>query len=179
MRIGVNQFVRRQTAESKYSHFEGSWDELVELVETNFYYCRKPGYRDGVILVLVPPGRFFSGVVEVTPDTQLRATFAARHEEERPFIQVEAVGAEKLPARAVEIVLYRRDVLLEEPGGASTGADWEIVSINARPTCESEPLTPVAMARNFFVLPGGTKAEYATEEFARSIIYWSKRAMRG
>ena len=179
MRIGINDFVRRQTPESKFSHFVGSWENVVELAEANFASA-KDGYRDGVVLVPVPFDGFYSGVVEVTPETPLRAEFSARREGEDPFLSIVAVGGEKLPAAAVDVVLYRRDVLLEEgPGGVSTQAEWEIVSLNARATEGPEPLTPVAMARNFLELVGGTKATYSAEEFAAAIIYWSRRAMRG
>ncbi len=132
------------------------------------------------MLVSVPAAGFFSGVVEVTDETQVRATFTARRPGEDPFIDVVAIGAEKLPAEHVDLVLYRRDVLLED-GADSVGTDceWELVSINARPTPEPEPMSPMAMARNFLELPGGTKADYTAEEFARAILYWSCRAMVG
>jgi hypothetical protein len=174
-KIAVNEFVKRQVPESRFSHFAGTWDELVALVELHFGEA-KPGYKDGILLVPVPPEGFFSGVVELSEDTPLRAEFAARRKGEEPYLQVVAVGGDKLPAKMVEVVLYRHDVLGSD---ASTDAEYEIVSVNARPTEEPEPQTPVAMARNFLELAGGTKAEYSAEDFARSIIYWSKRAMRG
>lgn len=173
--IDINALALRQTAKSKYSHFAGTAEELISLVEGNFNQ-QKAGYRDGVVLVPVSAENFFSGVVEVTPDTPLRATFGARRKGEDPYVQIEAVGGEKLPAKVVEVVCYRHDVLGAD---ASTEAEWEVVSINARPTEEPEPLTPVAMARNFLELPGGTKATYTAEAFAHAIMYWSKRAMRG
>lgn len=176
-KVAINKFVERQTADSRFSHFAGIWDELVELVKANFEKA-KPGYRDGVMTVPVPADRFFSGVVELVEDTPLKAEFSARRKGEEPYINVVAVGGEKIPAKAVEIVVYRHDVL-EADGDASTDAEWEVISINARPTDEPEPMTPVAMARNFLELVGGTKAEYTAEQFAQSIIYWSKRAMRG
>jgi len=177
--IGLNAFAIRQTASSKFSHFGGTAEELVALVESHFGAAR-PGYRDGVLLVRVPPENFFSGVVQVTPETPLRATFEARREGEDAFISVVALGGEKLPARAVDVVLYHRDVLLEDgPDSVSTEAEWEIVSLNARATEGPEPLTPTAMARNLLGLPGGTTAEYSAREFAEAIVYWSSRAMRG
>lgn len=176
--IGINKFVERQTAESKFSHFDGSLNNVAALAETLFNHFGSPGYRDGVVLVTVPTGGFFSGVVEVWPDTKLRAEFSARNDKEEPFVSVVAVGAKKLPAAHVELVLYRRDVLLED-GDTSTECEWELVSINARPTKEPEPLTPMAMARNFLKLEGGTKAKYTAKEFADSILYWSTRAMCG
>ena len=175
MKIAVNEFCRRQTHGSKFSHFAGTFEELASLVE-RYFNSATQGYRDGVLLVPVPTEGFFSGVVEVTTETPLRATFVARRKGEDPYLQVEAVGGEKAKAGAVEIVLYRHDVLGED---ASTDAEFEIISINARPTEGPEPMTPVAMARNFLELPGGTKAEYSAEEFAKAIIYWSTRAMRG
>ena len=175
--IGVNDFVRRQTADSKYSHFAGSFEDLAKLTEQHFAEAN-PGYRDGVILVPVPTDGFFSGVVEVTPETPLRATFTARRKGEDPYLMVEAIGGDKLPAQVVEVVLYRHDVLMAE-GNASTEAEWEIVSLNARPTEGPEPQTPMAMARNFLGLPGGTKADYTAQDFAEAIVYWRKRAMRG
>ena len=205
-KVAVNSFVRRQTADSKFSHFGGSEHELVGLVLKNFERAM-PGYRDGVILVPVPPEKFFSGVVEVTESTPLQATFGARRKGEAPYIDVVAVGGDKLPAQAVDVVLYRHDVLGDEAtecpgchrlgmwpplnemagcpqtcevcGGTGHRAKWEIVSLNARPTAEVEPMTPMAMARNFLAMAGGTKADYTAEEFAKAIVYWSARAMRG
>lgn len=177
--IGINPFVRRQTVESRFSHFEGDLQRVANMAKDMFSKA-KPGYRDGVLLVTVPAEGFFSGVVEVTEETKLKTTFEARRKGEDPVLVTVAIGAEKLPAENVELVLYRRDVLLEEgEDSAPTGCEWELVSINARPTPEPEPMTPDAMARNFLALPGGTKAEYTAEEFARSILYWSCRAMAG
>jgi hypothetical protein len=177
MHIGVNAFVGRQTAESKFSHFDGDHQRVANMA-ADFFHEAKQGYRDGVMLVSVPAAGFFSGVVEVWPDTVLRATFSARRDNEEPFLSVEAVGAAKLPAKHVELVLYRRDVLLED-NDASTECEWELISINARPTEEQEPLTPMAMARNFLKLEGGTEADYSAKEFADAILYWSTRAMCG
>lgn len=173
--IGVSTFVQRQTEFSKFSYFDGSWDELAALVKTYFDLGNYgPGYRDGVVLVTVPPQGFYSGVIQVTPHTVLEAKFDARRKGEAPFIHVEAVAGRKTPAEMVEIVLYRADVLAEN-NERSTDDDWEIISINARPTVEAEPMTPMAMARNFLGLPGGTQATYTAQQFAEAIVYWSTR----
>ncbi len=115
--ITSNAFVQRQTSESRFSHFDGTWAELEALAETHLGDAT-PGYRDGVVLVAVPPARFYSGVVEVTPDTVLEARFAARRPDEAPFVEVVALrvlgdpsGNTKLAAKHVELVLYHHDVL--------------------------------------------------------------------
>ena len=176
--LGLNSFVLRQTAASPYSHFGGSLDQLIDLVATH-WDARIPGYRNGVWLVPVPADRFFTGVIDLNadPSAQLVASFEARRDTEAKYLQVRARGA-KTPAAVVEIVVYAREVLLEEgPDAAETGKPFEVISINARATLGPEPLTPMAMARNFLALPGGTKAEYTAEEFAQAILYWSTRAM--
>lgn len=131
--------------------------------------------RKGVLLVKVPATGFYSGVAQVTPETQLRAVFTSRRPEEEPFIQIEAIGGAKLEAKNVVLVFYRRDLLGKD--ASTVDADWELVSINARPTDEDEPPTPMAMARNQLGLPGGSPAQYTSEEWAESVRYWSTRAM--
>ena len=172
--IGINELVKRQTLESEYSHYEGSWESLTELVEAN---CNNstPGYKPGVVLVPVPAEGFYSGVTEITEDTNLSATFKARRKGEAPFINIRASG-EKIPAVIVEVVLYSAGVLAENDE-STTEAEWEVISINARVTVEEEPLSPMAMARNFLEFTGGTKAEYTPQEFAESILYWSNKAL--
>jgi hypothetical protein len=172
--IGINSFVLRQTESSPFSYFKGNWAQLAGIVP-NYMHEAKPGYRDGVILVPVPALGFFSGVVEMEPNRPTKVLFEGRTQEEAPFIQV-LVRGPKTPAKHVEIVLYRHDVLAED-GSHAGDFDWEIVSINARATEEPEPLTPMAMARNMAGLPGGTKAAYTAEEFVKSVLYWSTRGM--
>lgn len=174
--IAVSQFVRRQTAGSCYSHFRGTWEELKHLVEEYFGVAR-PGYRDGVVLVPVPPEGFWAATVGVNPSTKLKATFEARQEGEEPFIQVTTTGA-KQPAKAVDIVLYRADVLAED-NDRSSDAEWEVISINARLTEEPEPMDPMTMARNMAHLPGGTEGKFTAWQFVESILYWSKRCRVG
>jgi hypothetical protein len=176
-RIQTSEFVRRQTPESKFDHFAGTWEEVEDLTEANFDKA-KQGYRDGVVLVPVPADGFFSGVVEVTEGMALVASLVRRLPEEEPYIDVLAPGQPKLPAKTVDIVLYRHDVLMEG-NEASCDAEWEIISVNASPIKGDVPMHPVAMMRNMMVLPGGTAATYTAEQFCEAIRYWSTRAMAG
>jgi len=171
--IAVSDFVKRQTPESKFSHFGGTWDELLKMVYANFSKHRQ-GYRDGVVLVSLDPANFFCGMVQATKDTKFKVKFEPRREGEAPFIQVLAEGATKIPAKRVEIVLYRHDVLMEGKE-ASSEAEWEIISVNAHPTEEEEKMHPLTMARNYLCLKGGTKGDYTARQFAESIIYWSDK----
>lgn len=171
-KIGVNKFVLRQTRAAPYSYYMGAWTALIALVEENFSRA-KQGYKEGVLLVPVPPEDFLSSTIPVTSETELRAVFQARRDTEAKYLSVRAKGA-KAPAKFVFIILYSKEVLGAD---ATTGADWEIISINARETEEEEPMDPMTMARNFLELPGGTKGDFTAEQFAKSIVYWSTRAL--
>ena len=177
--FGLNNHVRRQTPASKFSHFEGSPEYLLGMIEEEFHAGTvEQGFRSGVVLVTLPASGFFCGVVKVTPDTPLRATFGARAEGEQPYVSVEAIGAEKLPASYVQAVLFSNEALAENNEN-DTNCDWELVSVNARHTCDPEPMTPMAMARNMANLVGGTLTEYTAEQFVASILYWSDKVMAG
>lgn len=172
--IGINDFARRHTAGSRFSHFSGGDYDLIMRVRAGFQDAQE-GNREGVLLVPVNPDGFFSGVTKPDADTPLMAEFSARREGEQPYVHVTA-RAQKAPANSVKVVIYSRSALGED-GANSTDCDWEIISINASASMEDEPTTPVAMARNFLHAEGGTKTDYSAEDFARSIEYWSQHVM--
>jgi len=185
--IAVSGFAKnRHTQENKYSHFGGSWDQLIQLVKQNFSMA-KQGYREGVLEVPVPAEGFFTSIVELKPGAQIAAKYEARREGEDPYMQLTQSGGEKSPAKSVMVILYSHDALAEG-NEENTGADWEIVSINASPwegaEGESEPLMPEALMRNYFEEPGGSKmeatsAEQFVEMLKKSRDYWRKKIMLG
>src|ERR1035437_8544059 len=133
--IGVSEFVKRQTPDSKYAHFEGTWDELADMVEKEVI-CGpnqnvRKGYKKGVMLVQIPPERFFSSVVELKEGDQFISVYKPRREGEKPYIQSIYAG-NKSTAKFVEVVLYSHEVL-KENNEQSTELPWEIISINAFP----------------------------------------------
>jgi hypothetical protein len=177
--FACSEFVKRQTKESGYSHFDGSWEELAALAQTyyNTELC-KVGYKDGVILIELPSehiSRFYSATVKITDKTKLCINWAPRREGELPVIRVSA-KAKKQPAKKVELICYRADVL-QEDSDRSSSADWEVIAIKARVSAEEEPMDPMTMARNFLHLTGGTKGEFSAQQFAESILYWNQHCM--
>lgn len=186
--LGITEFaLGRHDSLSGFSYFNGDWRDLLELVFKN-WESRKPGYKDGVVTVEVDPSEFVTGLVILNEEMPLISKFGRRKAAlpgERPFINTTVPGIAGAQAKHVVIVLYSHE-LLEEEGANSGEADYEIVTINASPYeggklpdgLESEPMDPVTMARNFLGLPGGTKAEYSAEQFARSIVFWNEHRMR-
>lgn len=180
--FGINSFVLRQTPESEFTHFEGEWEEILDLVRVNFHLA-KPGYRNGVCLVPVPGDRFFCGVVTLQEGDCLIGEYRARRRGEEPRKTLHVVRneiAKKIPCKIVDIVLYSRETL-EEGNEERTGEDWDIVSLNGRPTEDVMPIEPMTLIANHFQLDGGTATGMTAEEFESalkiSILFWKDKAL--
>ena len=183
-RIIVNSFAERQTADSRFSHFEGTHEDLLDRVSQCFTMMR-PGYRKGVVLVPVSPDGFFSGVVTLISGDRLTGIYEPRKEGETPRKSV-VTSAEKQPALTVEIVMYSSEVLAEDGDNElpSEPGNWEIISINASPTAHSEiPIAPNVLMHNHFGSSGGTDTNLSDSEFVAMLRgafeYWKDKAMCG
>jgi hypothetical protein len=77
-------------------------------------------------------------------------------------------------------VLYHRDVLAENDED-STGADWDIISVNGSPTTEPMPIHPDVLIANHFQLDGGTATGMSAEVFEaalrESVLFWKDKAI--
>lgn len=180
-RVDTIPFVLRQTADSPYDHFDGEWVELLQWVEIHWDKGYVSPSNAGVWIVPMPDEivhRFYSSHITADGETPLKAFFAPRAEGEASYIQVVSPNEEKQPAKRVEIILYSHEILAADGDAPEVQtAAYYIVSINAYPTMEPEPMSPMTMARNFLHLAGGTlpSTPYTAEEFAQSIVYWSTR----
>ena len=176
-KVKCSDFVKRQTKESGFSHFNGTWEELEVLVEDALHkeVSIRPGYKDGVILVDLPGQMFYSAIVDLDKDSQLVAGYAPRREGEAPYIRIGAKANKQL-ANYASAVLYRWDILSEDNDWGGN-AEWEIIAIKARILPEEEPMDPYTMARNFLHLKGGTKGDFTAQQFAESILYWNNHCM--
>ena len=182
--IIINSFVRRQTADSRFSHFEGTDEELLSRANECFTMMR-PGYRSGVVLVPVDPTGFFSGVVTLSEGDELVGKYESRKEGEVPRKFV-TTSATKQPAELVEIVLYSSEVLAEDGDNELPihPDNWEIISINASPTADpSIPIAPNVLMHNHFGSDGGTDTGLTDPEFVallkEGFEYWKNKAMCG
>ena len=178
--IVVSPFVKRQTADSRFSHFEGSWDELRDMTEAAFNSGNVvDGYRPGVVKVQLPPTGFRSGVAVLKEGDKLIGVFEPRQEGETPRKSTCVVRPEKARPVSVEIILYRHDVLLEG-NEHSCDAEWEIISINANPVEGEMPIHPATAMANFFLDDGGTDAKMTDAEFVAQLreahAWWKDKA---
>lgn len=171
----VNPFVLRQTVDSPFSYFDGTWEELCQIVESNLHNATQ-GYRPHVKIVPVPADRFVSGVVQLTEGMELVSTFISRRAGEEPRKTVTARGA-KTPAKFVNIICYHSSILEKDAAGEDC---WEVISINAA-AVENEPIPTETLLYNYFGGSGGTTTAYTPEEFIAALheswSYWRDKAM--
>lgn len=179
MSIHINKFVRRQSARSPFSHWTLSDEALLDRIQRHFQDA-KPGYREGVVLVPVPPEGFFSGVVLVKSGDLLVGNYVPRKENEEPRTHIYALSGEKMPALRVDVVLYSHAALAENAEN-DTDMDWEIVSVNAYPDEGDAPIQPGTLIANHLQESGGTSTLMTDSEFVAALRisrdYWKNRAM--
>lgn len=199
-KVAFNSFVRRQTSDSPFSDWIWTDEQLLKIIEENFKNAI-PGYRDGVLVVPVPPHGFRTGLVTLQVGDELVGRFEARVPGEKPRQTVYAKRVrhvlhsssdecdifieecrEKMPAKAVDVILYHHNVLAED-GDAETDAEWEIISINARTTIGEAPIDPMVLMHNHFGSDGGTATNMTPEEFEDhlriSFEFWKDKALIG
>jgi hypothetical protein len=183
-KIGTSDFVKRQTSESEFTHFEGSWEELETICSYLFSMGKFfPGYRDGVVRILIPQDiceKFrtytdFPMFEGMSLSAEYRKVKGREHEPAKIVVRINEL---KQRCNFVEVIVYRADVLNED-GDRSTEADWEIVSINGRLKENVPPMDALTIVRNWKHLPGGTEmkdrtAEEVLEMLCESIMYQNK-----
>ena len=67
---------------------------------------------------------------------------------------------------------------LEETKENSSDADWELIAFMARPKELTMPMGPITMMRNQLQKEGGTKGEYSSENWAKSVDFWQRYAIK-
>lgn len=192
MKLGWSNFALKNNARnSGNSYTTLSLRDVVDLVVANWSKA-VPGQGettlDRKILVPVPPEGFFCPPrANLVEGMELKSEVKFRQVGEDPYVEtyVDEVEARRcdalveVPASRVDVVCYSADALLENNGTRTyLDCDWEIVCLLAS-TGQKEPMLPLAMARNYLEMPGGTKGEYTAQEFAEAIYYWaSKRGVK-
>ena len=108
--IAIHPCLKRHKSDSRFSHFAGSDEELIQLAITNFDK-QLPGKYPRSLIIPVPPEKFFAHVPQGT-----------HHLEDS-----------KPPAERVNIVLHSRKRLeeVDKEENLPPDVDWFIVSINA------------------------------------------------
>jgi len=179
--IGINSFVKRQIQGSGKTYSTLSFEDIKNHAETqlksNIY---KAGYRDGVILIPVDNEllkHFICPIVKIDENTIFETVPKKRRDDEDIYLSTKALNGTPIEIGAVDLILYRRDVL-QETGEEETGDEWELIAFHAIPKgIKDLPMGPITMMRNQLCLTGGTKGHYSSEQWAESVHFWQKYAL--
>ncbi len=167
--VGMGEFAKRHEEDSTFTHFDGSFDDLCELVREQLRKGEfSPSYRDGTMVVHMDKKdakRFktfdaypmFEGM---KMDAQWARVPGREHEPAKLQIRI---LEPKIPCNYVDIILYKKETLLEDKDDV-TGADWDIVSVNGRLSKNPPPIDPMTLVRNWLHLKGGTEMKGTTAE---------------
>jgi len=173
--LGVNQYFRRQTKESKFSYFEGSDEELLGYVEQN-WPLRKPGMYDGAWIVPLDLGvshlsekKFYAAVTRIAPRMFFNAECISRGRHDPPLMCVSAVTKKPL-GKYAEVIVYAKSLLGKH---RTTTKEFEIVSLHVSDV-KNQPEHPYEIARKVLGKDGRSKQTYTPEEIAESILYWGQ-----
>jgi hypothetical protein len=175
--VGVTNFVRRQTKESPFSYFDGSFEQVVELAKAALAEgtWQTSAKNVNVLEVRVPAEGFYSAMVKVEEGAVGEAVFEQRAgapKDEAPAWQIRVPG-KKLPAKHVTLILYASTNLEEKYATLPrVEGNWELVSINAELFDEDAPIMPEALMRNHFGWPGGTSMGLTDSQFVK-MLKWS------
>ena len=179
--IAVNSFVKRQVKGSGKTYSTLSFNSIKNHAENQLNKgLYKKGYRDGVILVPVAKkllSQFICPIVEINDTTKLESTIKRRRKNEELYISTKAINGKPVEIGSVDLILYRHDVL-KETNENDTNIYWELIAFQAIPKgIKQMPMGPITMMRNQLCLPGGTKGNYSSEEWAKSVNFWQKYAL--
>jgi len=174
MKISFNPLTNRQVADSHFTHWTISEEEIIARVReawlqgvaVDYVGEVEDAYDTAKPLVLsIPPAAFYSPMVKLEAGDNLIGKHEARYgqdEEPRTSMKVLRPGAQKLPAGKVEVVLYSHELLLTSDD-ASSDADWEIITIDA--SADGCPIHYDTLIRNHLGLSGGTDHGLSDSEF--------------
>ncbi len=181
-------FLKRQENFAPTALHPGQWqeqagNEILARVTTSLTMGHtRPGYRPGVLLVSISPDGFKMRHRELVEGDYLFGGYKARVPGETPRkkVQVLHVG-EVPPAKYVDVVLYHRDVMIEDGETVPEGVDYEVVAVLAKDIEGDEPMDPDTLLANHFGFSGGTSTKMTPEQFEaalrESLEYWKNRAL--
>lgn len=121
------------------------------------------------------------GVHEITPKNEhlLHSGYVARRESELPVLERWFSRKDVEPARApyLDLVLYSRAKLIEEGEPVPANGDWGIVAILSSVDLAEAPMSPITMMRNALGKDqGGSGWPLRSDDYAKSVAYWSRYA---
>jgi hypothetical protein len=169
MLIAFHPLTKRHVADSHFTHWTISNDEVMKRVLSEVDGLGEQPDPSKPLILSIPPAAFYSPMVKLVRGDSLVGKYDARHgQDEEPRVEMSVVrpGAEKLAAGKVEVIRYSHE-MLESSGDASSDADWEIITIEA--SADGSPIHPTTLIANHLGLSGGTDHGLSDAEFVEQL----------
>lgn len=184
-KIGINSFAVRQTEDdfvgTKLS--VGDLQQIRNLAEEqlNKDVGVSDGYADFCKLVTVKDYSLPCPIAKITPENvhRLVTQYRTRRDGELPFLsrKFPKYSVASADSHHLTVVLYTLKQLMAE-NGDPTGADYDLICVNAEADELDSPMTPDTIIRNHLGKEfGGSGVEIDKEKYTESVEYWSKYAM--
>lgn len=161
--VDITDFAKKRHLEKhQFTHFDGNWDELCNRTRKKMLsgdYTEVKG-RPGVYLVQMGKkyAKDFYGYDGFKKFEGMKIEAVVEkvvgREHEPAKLQIK-IHEPKIRMRYVDIVIYRRDILVAD-GDHVSDASWQIVSVNGRLHKGAAPMDPLTIVRNWKSLPGGS-----------------------
>jgi len=184
--VGINEFVKRQTkpdfAGTKVT--PAQLESIRKRAEQNIKRgASTQGSQPFIKYVTIHEPSITVGYARVTPENEhllkSRTTKREGREFEEAFEQryFDKKDVKPMPSDHVLVVMFTREQLESEKSNP-TGADYDIISINAEGYGKSAPRTPETLMRNAKgPESGGSGEKYTPDMMTESKRFWENHAM--
>ena len=187
--VGINSFVLRQTKDDfagtkvNQSQLENLRKASEKAINANGSNVKSP--EDYLRIVTLKDPSIISKIAKITPENEklLKKEMTRRRAEEEEYEHrfFDSSDVKGIPSHHVDVILYSKEQLKAEqekmPSSDFTGADFDIVSVNAEPYEESAPMAPSTMLRNIKGKEaGGSGRQHSPEELAKAEEFWNNHA---
>jgi hypothetical protein len=183
--LGISQFVIRQTKDDFVGTkvTESKLEKLRSMAEQklNLGIDVSDGYADFCKIVTVRDMSLKCPIAEITEENEhlLRTRYRQRSKDELGYLSRHFPKGSIKPTKShhVSVILYTK-AQLEKEGDDVTGADYDIICVNAEAEIIDAPMTPVTMVRNALGTEyGGSDHPVDKVKHEESVAYWSRYAM--
>ena len=182
--VGINDFVKRQTKPdfvgTKIS--TSQLENLRKQAEQGINSGKdKKGYADFVRIVNIQDPKILCSIAKITPGNKkfLKKEKTKRREEEEEYehLYFDSKDIKGIPSHHVALILYTKEQL-EKEKESHTGADFDLISINAEISEEGAPISPETLRRNIKGPEyGGSGHQHTKKEISRSEKFWDDHAL--
>lgn len=182
--VGINDFVKRQT-KPDFVGTKISMSQLESLrkqAEQGINARKdKKGYADFVRIVSIQDSKILCSIAKITPKNEKflkkEKTKRRKEEEEYEHQYFDSKDVKGIPSHHVALILYTKEQL-EKEKESYTGADFDLISVNAEISEKGAPISPETMKRNIKGPEyGGSGYQHPKKEISRSEKFWNDHAL--